>query len=487
MTFVEHATTDDRALETARRFFVNPDDPLTAEDLSFLGARTIKAMAQIYATGGAIDMMTPDIRHWLTCPDGSRSELERVMGEILKRETTTRRFDHRFMGQIHPQGNKIGVLGNLVAAYMNTNRIFSGVSKPESEMEEDSVKWLSEIFGYDTKVSGGNITTGGTTANIEALWIARNKTLAEMDTNLRKNKQPLYVFASNWRHYSIDKACSILGLRLATVPSVGFKIDVDALKRKTGRIERAGGKVAAIIGIAGETETGMVEDLNRLADVAGELGAFFHVDAAYGGPFILTRAAEKFRGIARANSITIDPHKMLYTSYPAGCLLLKNNEDHAYIAKDHSVRYLRVVTPRVEGSMSSAGAISTWATKELLGKEGIAALLNHTLDLAEFAYDEVDKSGILRPVFKPELNTMLIGLRKHLNLSAAETRQVLIAVEEQADQQEPCVSYISRNEDIDDGRDALRFIAVHPFTTEADVKRLVCQVENKIVSKIRSK
>ncbi|MEK9157835.1 MAG: pyridoxal-dependent decarboxylase [Patescibacteria group bacterium] len=473
------------SLEEMREYFVNPDDPQSAEDLARLGANSIKAMAQIYVAGGNIEAMSPDIKDWLSCPSNSKSDLEKVMAEMLKRESTTRRFDHRFMGQIHPQGSKIGILGNLVAAYMNTNRVFSGVSKPEAEMEKESIVWLSEMFGLDPELSGGNITTGGTTANIEALWIARNKKLAEMKTNLRKNEKPLYIFVSNWRHYSIDKACSILGLRLVTVPSIGFKIDTGALKQRVERIERAGGEIAAIVGIAGETETGMIENLGKLADIAFEHDAFFHVDAAYGGPFILTDRAEKFSGIERADSITVDPHKMLYTSYPAGCLLLKDNNDHAYIAKDHTTRYLRAVTPRVEGSMSSAGAISTWATKELLGDKGIAALLNHTLALTQFAYEEISKSDILRPVFEPELNTILVGLNEKLELSPGKTREVLKLVEDQANEQKPKASYISRNEDIDNGKDALRFIAVHPFTTESDIKALLTQVEDRIRTELK--
>ena len=192
-------------------------------------------------------------------------------------------------------------------------------------METDSIRWLSEIFGYDTNVSGGNITTGGTTANMEALWVAREKILEADRTNVRKNEKPLYVLVSKYRHYSIDKACNMLGLRLLEVADKDFKVDVDSLKSKAEAIDKAGGRITVIIGIAGETETGMVEDLNKLSKVAEEYKAFFHVDAAYGGPYVLSQAKNKFCGINKADSIAIDPHKMLYTPYSAGCVYLRMN------------------------------------------------------------------------------------------------------------------------------------------------------------------
>lgn len=283
-------------LEAIKRFFVDPENPESANDLANLSGMAVLAMAEIYSTKGDVSKMTPHIKNWLSNPESSDDPLEKMIGEVLKREAKTRIFDNMFMGQIHPQGNKIGIVSNLVGAYMNTNRIYKGVSPAEAEMETESIEWLSEIFGYDSK-SGGNITTGGTTANIEALWVAREKTLKSMGTNIRKNTQPLYVLVSEHKHYSIDKACNMLGMRMVTIPSDGFKSKIDALQSRASEINRLGGKIAVIIGIAGETETGMVEDLVKIGDIADKYGAFFHVDAAYGGPYILSDARNRFDGI----------------------------------------------------------------------------------------------------------------------------------------------------------------------------------------------
>lgn len=469
-------------LEAIKRFFVDPENPVSANDLAKLSSDAVIVMAQIYATRGDVQRMTPEYRKWLSDPKSVQNPLEQQVGEVLKREAQTRIFDNYFVGQIHPQGSKIGIISNLVAAYMNTNRIYKGVSPAEAEMEMDSVKWLSEIFGYDSKKSGGNITTGGTTANIEALWVARQKAFKEQGVNERKNTEPLYVLVSKYRHYSIDKACNMLGLRLVTIPDNGnFKIDVTALESRAGSIQKAGGKIAAIIGIAGETETGMVEDLNKIADVAKKHGAFFHVDAAYGGPYVLSDEKDRFKGIDRADSITVDPHKMLYAPYMAGCVVFKEEEDHLLISKVHETRYLRNVVARVEGTMGSAGVIATWATKELLGNKGIATLLNHNLDLADFAYRRTSESEILRPIFKPELNTLLIGFKENLGLSLEKYNSIMAGIEEITEDIKPGKTmYVSRNTEIENGKDALRFLANHPYTTEQNVDQIMTFLEDQV-------
>ena len=98
----------------------------------------------------------------------------------------------------------------------------------------------------------------------------------------------------------------------------------------------------AIVGLAGETETGMIDDLHGLADVAKKNGVYFHVDAAYGGPFILSRVGHLLQDINQADSITVDPHKLLYTPYQAGAILFKDKRNHMLIEKGmrQQARYL---------------------------------------------------------------------------------------------------------------------------------------------------
>src|SRR3989339_278414 len=163
-----------KKLEQVREYFLDPRRPESSESLAELGADTIRAMAQIYATGGDLEKMDSKTQNWLSKSQDSDALVE-IMGELLHRESATRKFDHKFMGQIHPQGGKVGILANLVAGYMNTNTIVKEVSSSEHRMEHEAVNWLGEMFGYDKEKFSGNIVTDGTLANITALWVAREK------------------------------------------------------------------------------------------------------------------------------------------------------------------------------------------------------------------------------------------------------------------------------------------------------------------------
>ena len=134
---------------------------------------------------------------------------------------------------------------------------------------------------------------------------------------------------------------------------------------------------------------------------------------------------------------------------------------------------------RPDGSLGSGGVLSTWGTIQLLSREGLASLLNHTLDLVEYGYQRVKESEVLRPVHVPEINTMLIGLRERARLSEREVNLI----------QERLYNnhgyYISCNGEVDDGRPAFRFVPTHPFTTTDDVERMISALEKEIIDYLR--
>lgn len=488
--------------EAVKKYFVDPRSPESADDLANLGAEAIKTMAQIYATGGRIDLMSDKTKNWLLRNLESDESLTMVLKDVLREESSTRRFDHMFMGQIHPQGNKVGILANLIAAYMNTNTVVREVSSAENKMESEVLGWSADMFGYDRREFSGNVVTGGTLANQSALWVARENVwekLTREGLDRRKDVKRLYVLSTEMKHYSLIKACDQLGLRFVPVAMEGYKTNPRSMQEAIDRVRRVGGEIAAMVGIAGETETAEVDDLDALANVAERNGVYFHVDAAYGGPFILSRARDKFKGISRADSITYDPHKMLYTPYSAGIILFKDYRRHMLIEKGmrENARYLlkqdvrdgkvdrnkerNFGMSRVEGSMGSGGVIATYATIKLLEKDGIAALLDHTLDLAQFAYTRVGESKVLRPLHYPDLNTLLVGLKEGLVPKGAYNQVVELA-QKRADIRG---YYVSTNDEVDHGRSAFRFVPTHPFTTVKDVDEVVSALEEEISNLIK--
>lgn len=496
----EDTETGERTIEKARELFVDPEGRRETA-IGRLALRAASVMQEIYKSSGRFDQMSPETRAWLEkgMVQTSIFDLESTLARILLAETQTRRFDHKFFGQIHPQGSEIGILSNLVAAFMNTNTIIKEVSMAENEMEVKVLSWFAEKFGYDTEQYSGNVVTGGTLANLAALWVARDWKMEE----LKKNNQwhsgkKLYVLASDMAHYSLDKACFVLGtgnVELIKVPNVLLKTSAKDLRNRACTLDLENGAIMAVIGLAGETETGMVDDLNSLANVAEEFHAHFHVDAAYGGPFILSSAGDRFAGIGRADSITVDPHKMLYTPYSAGIVLFKDHKRHELIdrAMKENAGYqvseenrkkvdlsnrknLNFGFSRVEGSMGSGGVISTWATIELLGDKGIAALLNHNIDLTNYAYNRVCRSTFLKPLHEPETNTLLIGLREAL--SPILHRSVIEIAKARTEAEK--AYYISTDDKIFPGVPIYRFIAMNPHSTKENVEELFTTLEKNI-------
>lgn len=490
--------TKDELFREMRGYFVDPSTPESAADLRKLSSEAIEVMAWIFASGGDMSRMSPEVVMWLT--ESREAEgLRNVLGQILEREVGTRRFDNKSMAQIHPQGSKIGILSMLVAAYMNTNTIVKEVSRGEHRMEYEATTWLCEMFGYDPETASGNITTGGTLANQLALWVARDAKIVKLggDEDEGSPVGKLTVLTNSYGHYSVDKVCHQLGMRLEKLPADGYKTDVNALKLKLVEMDpKKRSKIAAIVAVAGETETAQVDDLDAIADLCEEFGIHLHVDAAYGGPFVLSRKGYLFKGINRADSITVDPHKMMWTPYAAGAVLFKDKAKHALV--QNGARYLQVSTnkgltgrqsernfglsARGEGSMGSGGVIATWATIKLFGKEGLASLLDHTLDMTEYAYARVGGSEVLRARQELELNEFLIGLNLQNEvlegLSRERYNEIMLLAKVYADQ--ALGTYISLNEDIDGGRHAWRFIVVHPYTTEADIEDLLGNLEDTV-------
>jgi len=502
-------------LEQAQEFFVDPARPETAEKLASSSQELIRIMAQIYASGGVINKMTPDVRAWLESEDPDRmvGNFQGVMKELMRREAGTRRFDEKFMGQIHPQGSIPGILGMLVGAYMNQNTVVKEVSISENNMEQEVLEWFAEIFGYNKNEFSGNVVTGGTSANLASLWIAREKKIKELrqagiwDSERSKKRFKFYIVGSDMGHYSIDKTCYLLGtgdVIFIKVPHEGFKTSAQGMREAINHLDLKNGAVTAIIGLAGETETGMVDDLDALANVARDYKAHYHVDAAYGGPFILSKAGHLFSGIQRADTITVDPHKLLYIPYQAGIYLVRRKEDQALIDRamrnnagylspeevrqkmDSSTDDRNFGFSRVEGSMGAGGVIATWATIQLLDKEGIAALLNHTLELTKVADEKVKGSWWLTPLHNPETNTLLVGFKAPGGLSIEQHKRVMDRARARLEKEHGYYISTDDRQIFPDGRpQAYRFVFMHPYTTNAHVEEMIRLLDQKIEEEIK--
>jgi aromatic-L-amino-acid/L-tryptophan decarboxylase len=293
-----------------------------------------------------------------------------------------------------------------------TNR-FVGMWFPSpalAQLEWNVIRWLVEAFGYPDEARG-ILTTGGSMANLSALVSARTAHLGEDLTGGT-------VYLTTETHASVAKAAVIAGIprgNVRTVPTTPeLRMDVDALRDGVRADRRAGLRPFCVVVSAGTVNTGAVDPISDVVDLCAEESLWCHVDGAYGGFFQLTdRGRERFRGIERADSLTLDPHKGMFLPYGTGCLLVREGRRLLEAHAAGPARYLQDLA--LEGESLNFSDYSpelsrdfrgfrVWLPLKLHGLAAFRAALDEKLDLARLLYDGIrDEPGIEVP-WEPELS-----------------------------------------------------------------------------------
>lgn len=236
----------------------------------------------------------------------------------------------RFYGYVASPSTPIGAFADLIASALNSN-VTSWRSGPAAtEVEHTVVRWLGQLIGYSDNARG-LLTSGGSMANLNALFIA-HRAKANDQTSLQglwHSGPPMTIYASDQIHLSIPKAADVLGLGRDHVCLVKsderFRLDVRSLHERIASDIDKGLRPFCIVASAGTVNTGAVDPLDEIADVAREYGLWLHVDGAYGALAAMDESKRAlFSGIERADSVSLDPHKWLYTPVDCGCLLLRD-------------------------------------------------------------------------------------------------------------------------------------------------------------------
>ncbi|PID80626.1 hypothetical protein CSA17_03805 [bacterium DOLJORAL78_65_58] len=263
------------------------------------------------------------------------------LAEVLQ-EVRTRVFPNtmaigsrRYFGMMNPAPMPVAVFAEALASAMNQNVASWRHAPSGTAIEKRVIRWLCDLFGLP-ETSFGTFVSGGSLANITALKLAINRALgrhlSQMDRGgPGQDIAKLVFYVSSQGHYSFDKAVDMLGIgrnQLRKIPQDDiFRIDLRFLEESIQADMAAGRKPACIIGIGGSTNTGSIDKLDKLAELARRYDCWFHVDAAYGGAVILSEMyGPMLRGIDQADSITVDPHKWFYMPFSAGGILVRDGD-----------------------------------------------------------------------------------------------------------------------------------------------------------------
>jgi aromatic-L-amino-acid/L-tryptophan decarboxylase len=229
----------------------------------------------------------------------------------------------RFMGYVPSSPTFPAVLGDWIATGYNFFAGVWSVAGGPNEVELTVLEWFRQWLGMP-RGSGGLLTSGGSNATLTAVVAARHAVLGEHADDLPR----LVLYCSDQAHSSVARAAWIAGIPRGNVRAVStddrFRLRIDALADAIARDRAAGLLPFLVVGNAGATNTGAVDPLSEIAEVAAREKLWYHIDAAYAGFAVLTeRGRALLAGIERADSVTLDPHKWLYVPFECGCLMVR--------------------------------------------------------------------------------------------------------------------------------------------------------------------
>jgi putative pyridoxal-dependent aspartate 1-decarboxylase len=452
-------------LEYLRKLFIMPDSP---DKFIEFGQELLEMIHDFFKEKGGIhsSITLPDLSRMFNQTD--LPESPHLIKDVLT-EIKTKVVAHSvkvgspyYIGHMTSAIPYFMILLEMIVAALNQNQVKIESAKASSFVERELVAWFHRlVFGrhdsfyqkhiQNPRVALGNVTSDGTISNLTALAVARERAfppdgdfpgartagLPQALKHYGYNKGVIIVSARG--HYSIKKTANLLGLGEENVLSIpvdeNHRMDVKRLAQKIkalkGRRRGERAKIVAIVGIAGTTETGNIDPLDEIGDLSQEAGTFYHVDACWGGSaLLLDEYRPLLKGIEKADSVSIDAHKLLYCPMSMGIVVFGSEKDlHAikhtsqYVIRRNSVDMGRFT---IEGSRPFS-SLKAWASLKIIGREGYHLLFQsaqeNTIGLQQFLVE----AGHFEILNQPELFILIYRfiparVREHLQVWQGERK-----------------------------------------------------------------
>jgi glutamate/tyrosine decarboxylase-like PLP-dependent enzyme len=393
----------------------------------------------------------------------------------------------RFFGWVNSPPSPIGIVAELLAATMNPS--CAGGDQAAVYLERATVRWLMELMTFPTEGSMGILVSGGSMASLTGLatarhWATRKDGVNDRADGLRGSSQ-LTMYVSTETHTTVVKAVELLGIGNQFVRSIGcdstHRMDVEALDAAIVEDRNVGFRPFAVVGSAGTVSTGAIDPLDAIADVCARQDVWFHIDGAYGGPGILDeRVADDFKGIERADSLAIDPHKWLCVPVECGCAMVR---DGNLLRQTFSLvpPYVQVEEGKGIGGLpwyaeygfqQTRGfrALKTWMTLAHAGRAGLSASIRRSNDLARVLAERIEAHPRLELVVPPTLSIVCFRYLPERSETSLDAFNKMLMEQIQADGQ----AFVTQA--IVDGQFTLRANVLHPGTSESDLDALIEEV-----------
>ncbi len=359
---------------------------------------------------GYCDFPQKEVEHWFDEPlpeQGMSPEqlLDQVQEKILR--TATGNLGPHMYAYVMSGGNQMAILAEKLGATINQNQTKWHLAPALNEVEKRVIRWTAELLDFPV-ASGGVLVSGGSAANLTGLTVGRNIFFEKQDIRKKGlfHQQPFVVYASEEVHSCVDKSVELLGIGTDHLRKIKtdarFKIDIEALEQQIELDLTNDLQPFCIIGNGGTVNTGAIDDLEALAEMAKRYGLWYHVDGAYGAlAGILDSLKTEYKGMEKADSIALDFHKWLYVPFEAGCTLVRNwdtlkrtyYKKAAYLDTELANEGNRLEYNEHYFQLSrNSKAFKVWMTMKAYGIARIKAMIQKDIDLTKYLNDLIRNS-----------------------------------------------------------------------------------------------
>ena len=474
-------------------YFVSMSLDISKRDLDEISSRAATLVSEYFATIRERPVIAPNHAGKtkqsvnLELPVEGRP-LDQLFDECRTIMDLSRHNGHpRFFGYVASPSTPIGAYADLIASALNANITCWRSAPGGTEIEQLVVRWLGSLIRYDDNARG-LLTSGGSMANMIALLIAsrRKGGVAAARKGLWNAGAPMTIYASEEVHMSVPKAADILGFGRDQVRVVACderqRMRIDDLVTRINADLSNGLRPFCVVASAGTVNTGAVDPLAEIADVAAEFDLWLHVDGAYGAPAAMVQGkAALFAGLERADSVSLDPHKWLYVPVDAGCLLFRNPAAAAAAFSTDEADYIKVHGLSEDAAFAywdygvelsrRFRALKVWLTLGYYGARRLAEAIGDDISLAAYLGElvsQADDCELLAPV---ELS---ICCFRYVRQDTGESELNRLNEQIMAAVQKDGRAYLS-NATVN-GKFALRTCITNFRTTKADIEQTLAVV-----------
>jgi tyrosine decarboxylase/aspartate 1-decarboxylase len=374
---------------------------------------------------GAVPQLEAAFRHLpaQAAPAPAIDAMAAVLSQVAERMADNYPYFHPlYAGQMLKPPHPLARAAYALAMAINPNNHALDGGRASSRMEVEAVREIARMFGWTDYL--GHLTSGGTFANLEALWIAGQ---------LAPGKR---IVASEQAHYTHARISAVLGLPFTSVPADrAGRMDLAALESTLRE-----GDVGTVVVTLGTTATGAVDPLHHVLALRGTYPFRIHLDAAYGGYFKLVstlgeEATRAFACVAQADSIVVDPHKHGLQPYGCGCILFRDPAVGRFYKHDSPYTYftshdLHLGEISLECSRAGASAVALWATQQLLPliRDGeFASGLQSSREAAVLLHKKICADGRFLSPFAPELDILVWAVRAGTTAASSRLAEQIFA------------------------------------------------------------